>query len=220
MHPNLPALILYCVVAAVHLFFCLYQKDSLPRAITKCLMMPLLLLLYLLTAQAVSPWIIAAILLGWGGDIFLLIPGKKVFFLAGLSSFLLGHAAYVAEIIQRLGAKGGLSWPVLACLAAIFLLIGIAAYFSLHKHLKSDMKAPVIAYLVVILTMATCAGCYAFPFQGGLAPNFVFFGALFFVLSDYMLARSLFISEKKYSTFIVMLTYLAAQLLLVLGLCA
>lgn len=225
---NLPLFCIYLAAAAIHLFFCLCCPESLLCKLTKCLMMPLLLVWYLASAEVVSCWVIAALLLGWAGDACLLFPSRKACFLAGLSAFLAGHLCYAAAILLRLWQRmlpaGGLQenpTPLLiagAGFALAFLFIGIAAYLTLRRHVDKSMKGPVIAYLLVILCMAALAGVYSFPFQNGFGENGIFFGALLFVLSDYLLARGMFIGEQRGGAFAVMLTYLSAQLLLCYGL--
>ena len=49
------------------------------------------------------------------------------------------------------------------------------------------------------------------------ANQLVFFGALFFVISDSILALNKFYTPLKKSSFIIMFTYLVAQYLIVIG---
>jgi uncharacterized membrane protein YhhN len=79
-----------------------------------------------------------------------------------------------------------------------------------------DLKIPVIVYASVISVMLL------FAYNGLLiwkkpANQYVFFGALFFVVSDSILAINKFHMPIQKSSFIIMLTYLVAQYLIVKG---
>lgn len=71
----------YAVVAGLHLLFCATGTNA-GKTITKVLLMPMLLCYYLLATWSVYPLAIAAILLGWSGDILLLWPKKQICFYA------------------------------------------------------------------------------------------------------------------------------------------
>lgn len=198
-------LALYGLCAVIHLIFCLLPNGRKGQNFTKVFLMPLLLLAII---WADGPTLVkAALFLGWLGDIFLLVPEKKAFFLAGLISFLAGHACYIPALFPM----RRLNFPFLLLLAAVMIAVGILLYLSIRRNLPGDMKIPGIAYLTVILTMAWSAFSTGQPL--------LLLGATFFVVSDYTLVRRLFIRQNWYSDFAVMLTYLLAQFLLAAGLC-
>ena len=99
-----------------------------------------------------------------------------------------------------------------ALLAALCLLF-IKIFLELRPHMGALMPTGT-AYLVVLLTMAFFAGMSGVaggaPLRG--------MGGLFFILSDYILARSILLGERRYTHLAVMSTYLTAQTLLVLSL--
>lgn len=80
------ALAAYLAVSAVHLFFC-RRGGAWSRAVTKVLLMPVLLVYYWMASWTMFDLAVAAILLGWGGDILLLSPKWKLCFLEGLGGF-------------------------------------------------------------------------------------------------------------------------------------
>jgi uncharacterized membrane protein YhhN len=104
----------------------------------------------------------------------------------------------------------------------IALIISVAAVVCLgiiiFKMIQptNDMKIPVIAYETIIMIMAVFA-LQLFLAKGGLFGIFVFAGSICFVSSDTMLAFATF--RKKRLNVPVMLTYIAAQLLITLGFC-
>lgn len=95
--------VLYGALTLVHLGTCVWDSSGKWRALTKILLMPMVLLCYLALAGEPRILVIGAILLGWGGDVLLLYSAQKGFFLAGISSFLAGHLCYA----WALGLRGG-----------------------------------------------------------------------------------------------------------------
>lgn len=80
------------VLAIVHLVSCWRGDDDL-RKPTKVALMPVVALSYLAFARQPSLWVVAGLLFGCLGDLFLLWPLKKKFFALGTSSFFLGMCA-------------------------------------------------------------------------------------------------------------------------------
>lgn len=220
---NTVLLALFLTACAAHLLFCLLEKP-LPQKITKVLLMPLLLL-WLWAASPELPWLVAAaVACGWLGDVLLLWPDRQPCFLGGLAAFLIGHGFYVIALVEAIDR-----WPsplTLLVAGIVLIAVGGAAYATLRRNL-ADMRLPVIAYLLVILTMAFFAVAGFFSpristlqyLPAGWAlwntpRGLACLGAASFVVSDYLLARSLFLRRFAKCDFWVMLTYLAAQFLL------
>lgn len=204
----------YLGISAVHLLFCLRGGER-GRAVSKILLMPALLVYDLTVSWTVFDLTAAAILLGWGGDVLLLWPKRKLCFLGGLGSFLLGHVCYAAVMGLWIGNLSEILWPAVGS-AVVLAGAGIAAYASLSSHV-GEMRIPAIAYLAVILGMAWVA-FLAMRTNPGFSGGCLFAGALCFLTSDYLLARELFVQKHSWGDFAVMLTYISAQLLLVTGL--
>ena len=75
-------------LAVVHLISCWRGDDDL-RKPTKVALMPVVALAYLAFSCTPSLWVVAGLLFGCLGDLFLLWPLKKKFFVLGTSSFFL-----------------------------------------------------------------------------------------------------------------------------------
>lgn len=145
---------------------------------------------------------LTALLLAWIGDLAL-IPEGGGWFLVGLGFFLLAHVAYIVLFLRFLG-RGRLRWS-----AAAYVLWYIALVIVLAPHL-GGMMAPVVVYGAVIATMAiTATRC---------TPA-VTIGATLFLLSDSLLALNRFLPDAgiRESGFLIMLSYIAAQGLIILG---
>ena len=148
------------------------------------------------------------------GDVLLMFSGP-LFFLLGLFSFLLAHVFYIGAFVSVAGFKNGFlarnplwSLPFLTfpALLLVFLWDGIPA----------GMRVPVAIYAGVIAVMALSV----LNLKGKIAgPAFtsLFAGALFFMLSDSLLALNKFGQAFEGAGMAIMVTYILGQFLLVRG---
>jgi len=148
--------------------------------------------------------ILAALVLSLLGDTMMMLKKKK--FLPGLVLFLLAQVALASAFYSRL-KPGFLMWPVwpLVLLAALVLWL---IWKNLGKY-----KLPVLLYLLVILTMARLA--LEMPHQlPGLKSWLAAAGALFFLLSDSLLAVNRFYQPFKNAQLLILSTFYLALLLI------
>ena len=96
-------------------------------------------------------WLLAGLVMCWGGDV-LLLAKREGFFKAGLFSFLVGHVLYTVAFFEL-----ALNTTHIALAVTPALILGLVAARWLWPHLKADMKAPVCVYIVVICAMITVA---------------------------------------------------------------
>ena len=156
-----------------------------------------------------------ALVFGWGGDVALLwkkTSPKAV--LLGLLSFMTGHVFYIITFGLAMGWFSSWQWW-LAILAIPYVLYALEIYRLLRAGLEK-MKIPAIVYLIVLLNMSFFALAMMVTLLHFTWLTFV--GSLLFVISDSVLAVEQF---KKHDEIlhhsIVMVTYIAAQLLIVTG---
>ncbi len=143
-----------------------------------------------------------------GGDVFLALPGKKMFFY-GLVSFLLGHVFYVVTFFYTAGIN-----PWTGAGLAISLLAGGGVFLWLRPHLGS-MKIPVIFYMLVITAMVV--GAWSVVGAGELKPAgrvAVFVGALGFYVSDVFVARQRFLKTEFVNRLLGLPLYYGGQFML------
>jgi len=207
-------LIFLCILAllsAAYLVSLFFERGKF-QTIAKICLMPIITAVYVTgTVQIFIP-VIIALFFGWLGDILLLRIKETLFFRLGLASFLLGHLIYIFVMLYFTGT-------INAMLLAISILVYAAAGVFIIRLISpsKEMYVPVLIYETVILLMAVSAiqffAVYGLPY--GL---FVLAGSICFPVSDTLLAIHTFRSKPKIFYFFVMLTYVAAQLCIVLGL--
>jgi uncharacterized membrane protein YhhN len=185
---------------------------------TKPLLMPLLVVHYLAGTATPSVLVVAALVFGWLGDVFLMLPvGGEKMFMAGLGSFLVNQILYVVVFAMSIGPfHGRVFW--LAAPASLFLVYGIVMYRVIEKGL-GKMKGAVIVYMTAILAM----GVTSLLRRAGHADAgfwLVLGGAASFIVSDSILAFDRFRRKLRFGQSLVMLTYVAGQALIVHGLMA
>jgi len=154
---------------------------------------------------------IVALVFSLLGDVLLMFVGQtQHFFTAGLVAFLLAHLMYILLFLKhRNKEKGAIGFLVL-------LLVYASGLFYLLKGGLGEMLIPVIVYMIIILSMATTAFLRKNKVNSA-SYSLVFTGALFFMISDSILALNKFYQPIPLSDISIMLTYALAQFLIVLG---
>jgi uncharacterized membrane protein YhhN len=149
--------------------------------------------------------IVAGLLLGSIGDVVLGFSNffaPRQLFIVGLASFLLGHLCYTTAFLgQRRLRRDRLGW------AALVVVLGGSLVWSVAPGL-GPMRVPVLAYALVIATMALAAVFRASD------RGMVMFGALVFMVSDGLIAINLFAHKVPLFHLWAFSTYVMAQLLI------
>ncbi|SFM72945.1 lysoplasmalogenase family protein [Variovorax sp. OV329] len=140
------------------------------------------------------------------GDVFLMLGAHL--FVPGLASFLVAHLFYIALFTQGVGL-----FPRRWALAATLGVGGAMYAFLWAGGLPAGLRVPVALYVVVIACMAAQAIGRAAVLKDGAA-RAVALGALFFMLSDSLLALNRFVSPLPLASLWVLSTYYAAQWLI------
>ncbi|MCL2196605.1 MAG: lysoplasmalogenase [Treponema sp.] len=204
-------LIILGVVSVIYLTT-LFFKENVFQFVLKGLLIPLILAVYIFGANKVFLPIVLALIFAWIGDVLLIKISNLLCFRLGLASFLIGHICYITAMF-------GFGQPFNIPFLIICFIVGAGLGFLIFKIIQPtpDMKIPVIAYETIILVMAIFA-VQLFTSQGGGFGALVLAGSICFVASDTSLALVTF-RKKPYYVF-VMVTYIAAQLLITLGFCS
>jgi uncharacterized membrane protein YhhN len=202
---------LFAADALVHLASSLLGW-KLPQRITKVLLLPLLFAIYLRGTDRILITVIPALFFGWCGDILLIKSDDRRFFIMGLMSFLVGHLCYIPAFLS---VTGRFNLPVLLASLAVAVPLGIAVHFLMRPD--KAMLVPTAIYEVVIELMAIAA-LQLFLFRNDTAGTLIFTGSVFFMISDTILGCFTFRGNPRYGTFLVMLSYIAAQGSIITGL--
>jgi len=205
-----------CALACAALVACEVTGRRRGRYVTKPLASLAFVLVPVLAGAPIgerplATWIQIGLVLGAIGDV-LLIPSSKRTFMAGLGVFLLGHVAYVVGFATVVGPA---QWPAAAGpLALVPLVVGAVALRWLWPHL-GRMRGPVIAYVVVIVTMVVAAIAVA---RAGTLPDAtrtrLVVGAILFFASDLAVARDRFVAPGPTNKAWGLPAYYAGQLLI------
>ena len=159
--------------------------------------------------------ILSALIFSWIGDILLMWSHLFVY---GLGSFLMAHVCYIIGF--RLAQKSETKIRQVDFVKTFFYNLPIyfvAAFtFYLVNPNLGSLKIPVIAYIIVIVSMVTTARD---RFKKCNPASFwqVFIGALLFFVSDGIIALSRFYKAFPESGVMIMGTYATAQLLIIMG---
>ncbi len=161
-------------------------------------------------------WFVAALVASLVGDVLLMLP--RNLFVPGLASFLVGHVLFIIGLLQPPSPPGtppfSFSTTGLVVAAVLIGLAAVVPAFLIFRSLVRDghreLIAPVAVYLVAIATMAVLACNVGVPAAA--------LGAIFFLVSDAVLALQRFVRPIPQGNVVVHVTYHLAQGLLVLSL--
>ena len=163
--------------------------------------------------NSLKGWIIAALFFSWSGDILLMFQvTKAIFFLLGLSAFLIAHVCYVIFFHGVRVRENIRSNALLLLIVVIYYAILITI---LSPHL-GDMKLPVRIYGIVISFMFVLAMHMLF-IKNKTAGKWMMIGALLFVISDSVLAINKFYQSFETAGIFIMITYALAQFFIIEG---
>lgn len=168
------------------------------------------------------PWVLTAFFFSWLGDIFLMLQavGGELLFFAGVGAFLVAQVAYIATFVRFPKGRAGdgfvrrQRWWGLP-----FLVYLVFIYAFLYGHLDAVMKPVVLVYAVSLVGMSLAALNRKGKVRGAsFVPVFV--GSVLFVVSDSLIAVDKFVAPLPMAGFMIMLSYIAAQYLIMRGLIA
>lgn len=183
----------------------------------KPLLLPVLIILLASATGAVrgKKIMLVALFFSWMGDVLLMFESRHaLFFIFGLVCFLTTHILYIIYFLSITSENISLlkKYPLLIALVAAY---GVSLVWLLFPHL-AGLKIPVMVYAAVICTMLLCS-LHIFHKVNSTANILYVSGALFFVLSDSLLAVNKFYQPFAYAGVFIMLTYCLAQYLIVRG---
>ena len=197
--------IIFWIIAAADIIGIAANIHLLHLAAKPLLLPALIMLLASATGNVPGKKImLVALFFSWMGDVLLMFESRHaLFFIFGLVCFLTTHILYIIYFVSNGSEKLSLlkKYPLLIVLVAAY---GVLLVWLLFPHL-ADLKIPVMIYAAVICTMLLCS-LHIFYKVNKPANILYVSGALFFVLSDSLLAVNKFYQPLSYAGFIIMLT--------------
>lgn len=160
--------------------------------------------------------VLAALILSFFGDCFLLFAGSSSnFFMLGLVAFLIAHVLYSLAFFRDFKNDPQASKFYGHLMLFLMGVFSLSFYTGIRDYLD-ELRIPAMAYMFVISIMAILAG-YRFRRVNLLSFRLIYFGAIFFVISDSTLAYNKFVEPFEFSGVAIMATYMVAQYLIVMG---
>ncbi|MBL7862111.1 MAG: lysoplasmalogenase [Cyclobacteriaceae bacterium] len=210
---------LFIIIGAIHLAAVTFGLESV-SLLSKPLIMMTLAGYYWAQTTKSDYLFITAMLFCWAGDVLLMYQQAEIFFMLGLTSFLIGHMLYIFAYRKfRFRKSINTLLPTQRIRYALpIILAGTGLVTVLYPFLGS-LKVPVMIYALVI-TIMTLQALFRFGFTNTRSFAFILIGALLFMTSDSLLAVNKFMTPWPFASLSIMATYIAAQFLIVEGVLA
>lgn len=234
---SLTACIPFFIISGFHLV-ALGFKDKRAANISKMLLMPSLAAAVVYSwltgilpsstggqqsVSSVTVYILAALTGGFFGDYFLIRPITKSKFLKGVFAFFLGHCFYLLILVPRSHFWELPAWCVVILVSFYaFMTFGVYNILKKPRGLRG-FAAVVYAFMLLLINFtslsAILVNVFAADGKAVISPGLwlTLAGNLVFLVSDSILAITMFVKDFKGSHQAVMATYAAAQFLLVYG---
>jgi uncharacterized membrane protein YhhN len=207
--------ILFFLIVALELICGSVESLSTYHYITKPSILIALLLFFWTQSSIINKSIriltLIALVFSLLGDVLLMfVDLSPNYFMMGLIAFLIAHVFYILVFLKHRDKSKQPLW-----FGLLLIVYGIGMFYGLKDGL-GEMLIPVLIYMLVILTMAITA-FWRNNSVGKWSYVLVFFGALFFMMSDSLLAINKFHTTLPLSNVSIMLTYALAQFFIVSG---
>lgn len=197
------ASIVFLLVAIADIY-AVIQKEELLEVIFKPLLMTTLVVVYLLSVKKPNFWFVSGLFFSFWGDVLLLFQER--FFVFGLASFLFAHVIYI-KIVSGFLQRELTIKIVSSALPFVFFFGGIM--YLIYPNL-GDMFLPVLIYGITIATFGATALLY-YRQERTTAGLWLLLGAIFFIVSDSMIALNKFYEPNALYGVTIMVTYIIAQ---------
>lgn len=206
----------YIGFSVLYLLIILFGYENIAWYLKPFLIPFLILAVYLSEHFASKKILMIALLFSWIGDVILMFSDRaELYFILGLVAFLISHIVYILLFSKQQKTRTienkSKYWIGISLILVYFAVM----VFTLFPKL-GPLKIPVLVYATVITSMLY------FAFKGSfiwvkLSDNPILLGAVFFVSSDSILAFNKFYIPIPSGSFLIMLTYIAAQYFIVNG---
>ncbi|QIL41582.1 lysoplasmalogenase [Pedobacter sp. HDW13] len=150
------------------------------------------------------------------GDVLLMLQnGRPGFFIYGLIAFFICHIFYIRAFTLDHKSNPKHRTPNFLWFVGVFAIFCSGLFFYLQPKLGA-MQFPVLMYAIIITVMAIMA-VNRYGKVNIFSFKLILYGALFFLLSDSVLAVNKFAQPIPQAGVLIMATYMIAQYLIVYG---
>ena len=142
---------------------------------------------------------------------------KKKTFNIGVVAFFLGHLAYIFECMFMIIGETNIRWFHHVIFIVTYIVVALAVFAGCKKYTKHSMLNN-IAQSLYFAILAVYIPVFALAIK--VVGSYVFLsliGAIVFIASDSILVLNHFGAKFKRHDFYIMLTYLIAEFLIILG---
>jgi len=162
--------------------------------------------------------VLVAFFFSWMGDNFLMLSGKnELFFFAGVGGFFFAQLSYIYTF-TKFSEKGGRGKLQKNPWLSLLFLAYVAGMLALLLPGLEGLMKPIITIYALSLILMSMMALNRSGRVGSMSFKLVFFGSILFLISDSMIAFNKFHSEIPLAGFLIMITYIAAQYLIMRGL--
>lgn len=206
----------YIGISSVYLLLIILGREDISWFLKPFLIPFLFLAVYLCGNFPSKKFLLLALTFSWMGDVVLLFTYKaEIYFIIGLIAFLISHIAYIVLFSKQLRINSSRNKAVF-WIGITAIIVYLILMLSILLPTLGDLKIPVFVYAIILSTMLL------FAFKGYLkwskpAGTYILLGAVIFVSSDSILAFNKFYEPIRFSSFLIMATYLLAQYLIIVG---
>ena len=185
------------------------------RYFFKPLIIPALIGYYFQETSSRNFTFVRALMFCWVGDFVLLFDGN-IYFMAGLCAFLIGHLFFIFSFRQLVWEKESTLLPTQRVRYTFPILLAGTGLMVILYPVLGDLRMPVMIYSIVLMLMVSYA-LFRLTRTSKRSFTLVFIGAVTFMLSDSLLAIDKFYTSFFMASFLVMITYVTAQFMIVRG---
>jgi len=210
--------LLFALIFILQLVAEYYQLERL-RYITKPLIVISLLIMFAVSTKLKGRFhkrLFTGLIFGLAGDVLLMLVWKnESYFMYGLIAFLLCHIFYIRAFYLDFQSAPELDKKGARIAIAICTVFSIGYYVYIRQDLGA-MKLPVMIYTFIISLMMMMAA-FRNMRVNKISFDLILFGAMFFLISDSILAYNKFVKGFDLAGLLVMATYMIAQYLITIG---
>ncbi len=207
--------VIFGILTIGELFTAFIEQDKIRKIIKPFLMLMATLLCIILFPM--QPFLYIGCFFGMLGDICFIFKDKKPCVYVGLLTFGLNHLFYILEMISILTYKNLMIQNYYIIFALVYFIFAIAMFFAIRLVIKAEVPLALCGCLYMTILFMDLGFTILMVTCGLSLMWYSIIGMILFIISDSFLTYTMFIKDVKRRDFYIMFTYLAAQVLFLVG---